>query len=354
MPLAITNYAESLRSWNGSTWRRAVTTLVLIALALAMTEALWLIVDRPVSSPLFLVAIAVTAWMCGFRFAVVSAVISGFLIDYFFIQPIYEFQGNRDEIVRLVVFVFEATVISWLIFKLKLADIQIRSKNLELRALTDHQQRLREEEQKRIAREVHDELGQSLTALKMNLHLLKSRFIKSCSASEIENGMDDLMGMTDSTIGTVRRIAGQLRPSLLDDFGLVSAVEWQTQEFERHTSIACEFIADCDSIDLGSERNTAIYRVVQEALTNVARHAEADKVKVQLSSLPTEVSVSIRDNGIGIDTSSHKAPSLGLIGMQERTRMIGGELEISGTGTSGTTVTLTVPCRMAITETAHK
>jgi signal transduction histidine kinase len=221
------------------------------------------------------------------------------------------------------------------------ADLQIRSKNLELRALTDHQQRLREDEQKRIAREVHDELGQSLTALKMNLHVLKGRFVKDRATSEIEENIDDLMQMTDSTIGTVRRIASELRPSLLDDFGLVSAVEWQTQEFERRTSTPCKFVADCESIDLGSERNTAIYRVVQEALTNVARHADADKVEVELLSGPSEVSVSIRDNGVGMDESTRKHPSLGLIGMQERSRMIGGELSISGT--SGTTITLTVP-----------
>src|SRR6478672_7193816 len=139
MPLVLTTFAESMRSWNTSFWRRAFTTIALIALALTLTEALWLIVDRPISSTLFLVAIAVTAWMCGFRFAIVSAVISGFLIDYFFIQPIYEFQGSRDEIVRLVVFVFEGSVVSLLVYKLKVADLQIRSKNLELRALTDHQ-----------------------------------------------------------------------------------------------------------------------------------------------------------------------------------------------------------------------
>src|SRR5436189_6213769 len=132
MPLVLTTFAESMRSWNTSFWRRAFTTIALIALALTLTEALWLIVDRPISSTLFLVAIAVTAWMCGFRFAIVSAVISGFLIDYCFIQPQYIFHGDRDELVRLIVFVFEGTAISWLIFKLKLADGQVRSKNLEL------------------------------------------------------------------------------------------------------------------------------------------------------------------------------------------------------------------------------
>jgi signal transduction histidine kinase len=336
---------DSERFWNQSLLSRGFVTIGLIVLALVVTEALWLLVDRPISSTLFLVAIAVTAWICGFRMAVVSTVIAGFLIDYCFIQPQYEFHGTRDEIVRLIVFIFEGTAISWLVRKLKLADEQIRSKNLELRALTDHQQRLREEEQKRIAREVHDELGQSLTGLKMNLHLLKTQAVDGSENSSIENRVDDLMQMTDSTIATVRRIAGELRPSLLDDFGLVSAVEWQTQEFERRTSIPCKFTSNCDSIDLGSERNTAMYRVVQEALTNVARHARAENVEVEFATDNSEVRVSIIDNGVGFDVSSRKSPSLGLIGMQERSRMIGGELQIAGSPASGTTVILKVPAK---------
>ena len=343
MSFVLTTLSDNWRSWNSSVWRRAVTTVGLIGLALGLTEALWLFADRPVSSPLFLVAIAVTAWVCGLRCGVISTVICGVVFDYFFVQPLHEFTGTWDEIIRLIIFVFEGTGISWLVQKLRMAEDEIRAKNLELRALTDHQQRLREEEQKRIAREVHDELGQSLTGLKMNLHLLKNRIASGGSTASLEDGIGDLMQMTDSTIGTVRRIASELRPSLLDDFGLVSAVEWQTQEFERRTSIPCTFTANCDSIDLGTERNTAIYRVVQEALTNAARHARADGVEVELTSGGSNVSVTIKDNGVGIDTSSRKSPSLGLIGMQERSRMIGGDLEISGSNTSGTTVTLTIP-----------
>jgi signal transduction histidine kinase len=337
---------EKWRSWNATLLRRAFTTVGLILLALTLTQAIWLIVDRPVSSPLFLVAIAVTAWICGLRYGIVSAVICGIVIDYFFFTPMFQFSGSRDEIVRLIVFVFEGAVISWLVERLRLAGETIRSKNLELRALTDHQQRLREEEQKRIAREVHDELGQSLTGLKMNMHLLKGQVnARDSESSSVEKSIDDLMQLTDSTITTVRRIASELRPSLLDDFGLVSAVEWQTQEFERRTSIPCSFASDCDSIDLGPDSNTAMYRVVQEALTNIARHADAASVSVDLATAASEVRISISDDGKGIDTSSRKAPSLGLIGMQERSRMIGGELHITGSPSKGTTVILTVPHR---------
>lgn len=335
---------KTVNSLTLSPWIRGFITFGLIAAALCVTEGLWLFVDRPISSTLFLVAISVTAWHCGFRYAVVSAVISGILIDFCFIQPQFEFHGDQDEISRLIVFVFEGTAISWLVRKLRLANEQIKSQNFELRALTDHQQRLREEEQRRIAREVHDELGQSLTGLKMNLHFLKGKVTDDISDRQsLENSIDDLMDMTDTTLTTVRRIARDLRPSLLDDFGLVSAVEWQLQEFERGTSIRCSFSTNCDSIDLGPESNTQMYRVVQEALTNIARHAKAQTVEVDFAANPHDIQVTIRDDGVGLDTSSHKAPSLGLIGMQERSRMIGGELEITGSPMMGTTVTLTVP-----------
>lgn len=340
-----TTFFENWRAWNKSLLRRSVTTFGLIILALAFAESLWLVADRPVSSPPFLVAIAVTAWVCGFRSSVVSAVICGVIIDYFFVQPFHEFTGSVDEMVRLIIFVFEGTVISWLVERLRRAGDEIRAKNLELRALTDYQQRVREEEQKRIAREVHDELGQSLTGLKMNMHLLKGQLAKARSDATIEGGIDDLMEMTDSTIATVRRIASELRPSLLDDFGLVSAVEWQTQEFERRTSIPCSFTANCDSVDLGPERNTAMYRVVQEALTNVARHANAGSVDVRLTSRASNVQISVQDDGVGIDPAASRARSLGLIGMQERSRMIGGDLEIDGSALNGTLVTLTVPLK---------
>jgi len=133
---------------------------------------------------------------------------------------------------------------------------------------------------------------------------------------------------------------------MLDDLGLVAALEWQTKEFERRTSIECLFTTDSESIDLGSERNTAMYRIVQEALTNVARHSEADKVSVDLNVDDHHVNVRVRDNGRGIEKAHFDSVSLGIVGMQERCRMIGGELKIDGSREKGTVVRLRIPVRV--------
>jgi len=323
---------------------RILLAIGFVALALALTQLLWLVVERPVSSPLFFMAIIFYAWVCGFRCGVLAAFLSGITIDYYFIQPIFEFTGARDEVVRLLIFFFEGVFLSWLIEKLRIVGDEVNTKNLELRALSDRQQQLREEEQKRIAREVHDELGQALTGIKMYIHLLR----KQVDAAEVgphvlSDGLGGLIEMTDDTIHTVRRIASELRPSLLDDFGLIPAMEWQVHEFSRRTSIACDYETNTEKADLGAERNNAVYRIVQEALTNVARHANANRVSVEISSHEDAFSVLIADNGRGISLLPNQPLSLGLIGMEERSRMIGGELEIESTPSVGTRVRLSVP-----------
>ena len=323
---------------------RILLAIGFVALALALTQLLWLVVERPVSSPLFFMAIIFSAWVCGFRCGVLAAFLSGITIDYYFIQPIFEFTGARDEVVRLLIFFFEGVFLSWLIEKLRIVGDEVNTKNLELRALSDRQQQLREEEQKRIAREVHDELGQALTGIKMYIHLLR----KQVDAAEVgphvlSDGLGGLIEMTDDTIHTVRRIASELRPSLLDDFGLIPAMEWQVHEFSRRTSIACDYETNTEKADLGAERNNAVYRIVQEALTNVARHANANRVSVEISSHEDAFSVLIADNGRGISLLPNQPLSLGLIGMEERSRMIGGELEIESTPSVGTRVRLSVP-----------
>jgi signal transduction histidine kinase len=322
---------------------RGIVTLSMIAAALGFTETLWLMVDRPVSSPLFLLAIVLTAWICGFRFGIFAAIVSGVVIDYLFVTAQAGFSGSRDELFRLLVFVLEGGVLAWLVERLRLAGEAINISNQQLQALTERQQNLREEEQKRIAREVHDELGQALTGLKMNIHLLKRRAQSIDENNSLADGLDDLMQQTDATIGTVRRIASELRPSLLDDFGLVAAIEWQTQEFARRTSIACEFKSASEIIDLGSEKNTAMYRIVQEALTNIARHAQASQAAVDLDTTENEVTIRISDNGVGISSFAGRGSSLGIIGMQERGRIIGAELTIDSPLTGGTSVNLRLP-----------
>jgi signal transduction histidine kinase len=336
--------ADNLNILNRTIVRRVGITTATVLIALALTEILWLLVDRPVSAPLFLVAIVLSTWLCGFRYGILASLLGGIAIDIFFVQPRFEFSGSRDEIVRLLIFLLEGIAVSWLVARLRQAGEEIRASQRKLQALTDYQQRLREDEQKRIALEVHDELGQALTGLKMRIHLMKGLGeTRDVSDESLTKGFDELMHMTDATIATVRRIASELRPSLLDDFGLVPALEWQTQEFERRTSIACEFIANSEAIDLGHDGNTAMYRIVQEALTNITRHANASKVKVDLDAKHDEVSLSIRDNGVGINEENPKGISLGIVGMQERSRMIGGELKIESSPANGTAVRLRIP-----------
>ena len=335
---------DNLNFLNKTAAHRWGVTIATVLIALALTEVLWLMVDRPVTAPLFLVAIVLTTWLCGFQYGAAAVLISGIVIDLCFVQPRFEFSASRDELMRLLIFVFEGTAISWLVARLRQAGEDIRTSHRKLTALTDYQQRLREDEQKRIAREVHDELGQALTSLKMRIHLLKTQSIPhEASDRALSKGFEDLMQITDETISTVRRIASELRPSILDDFGLVPAIEWQTQEFSRKTSIPCKFSTNCEDIDLGHERNTAMYRIVQEALTNVARHAKASKVTVGLDVMNNGASVYIQDDGVGMEERNRRGISFGIIGMQERSRMIGGELEIRSEPSNGTEINLRFP-----------
>ena len=326
--------------------RYGVATLFAV-LATVLTGGLWLIVDRPISAPLFLAAIVASTWLFGLRVGFYTSFICGISIDYYFVQPFYSFTFTEDEILRLTVFFGEAGLLSWLVDKLRIASDEIRASREELRELTKYQQTLRESEQKRIALEIHDELGQALTGLKMDVHFINRQIVSSDLGSSKRVVMDDLDGLSkkiDATIGTVRRISSDLRPSILDDFGLVAASEWQTQQFERNTEIECHFATEIEDIDLGAESNTVVFRILQEALTNVARHAEAKSVSVNLRKGDDGVVMTVADDGKGIDLKRLKPQtSLGIVGMRERTRSIGGKLDISNSFDGGTVVELRIP-----------
>jgi signal transduction histidine kinase len=209
----------------------------------------------------------------------------------------------------------------------------------ELRSLTARLESLREEERARIAREVHDELGGALTAIKMDLSRLARR-----PGRDVPAALADTIGLIDSTVQTVRRIATDLRPALLDDFGLVAAIEWQVEEFARRTGIPCEVELGVESVDLDQAAGTALFRVLQEALTNVARHAEATRVVVTLAQRPGALVLSLADNGRGFAVEAPaQTASLGLAGMRERVFSIAGEIDIQSAPGAGTTVTVTIP-----------
>ncbi|MBL7961307.1 PAS domain-containing protein, partial [bacterium] len=223
-----------------------------------------------------------------------------------------------------------------------LAENKIKQFNQQLRALTSHVESIREEERSNLAREIHDVLGQMLTAIKIDVNLLSTALAgKGYEAAHLE--FEDLQKIVDKTIQIVRNIATELRPPVLS-LGIVPAIEWQTREFEKRFHIPCDLQIDIPEIALEEKLSNTIFRTLQEALTNVLRHAKATRIKIQLTKAHAHLVLRIIDNGRGIENAEiENVKSLGLLGMKERALMIGGKLTIEGTHGSGTSVTLEVP-----------
>jgi len=222
----------------------------------------------------------------------------------------------------------------------KQAQALLDGSRVQLRRLATRLQSIREEERTRIAREVHDELGQMLTGLKFELSRLKS----GISATGLLEQLDSSLGLVDATIRTVQRIAADLRPSVLDDIGLRPAIEWQAHEFQRRTEIDCEMDLGSEGIVLDRDRSTAVFRILQEVLTNVARHADANRVEILLAESESDLTLEVSDDGKGIANSEiDNQGSLGLLGMRERAHDLGGDLQIRRADAGGTVVTLRLP-----------
>ena len=224
----------------------------------------------------------------------------------------------------------------------KKAEEEIKNTTEQLRLLTAHQQNIREEERAHIAREIHDELGQQLTVMKMDVSWLNKKF--ASTDEEVAKKTQELAKILDETVKTVRRIASELRPSLLDDLGLAAAIEWLLSEFEKRSGIKTEF-KDIDTVlSLPDTLKTGLFRIVQESLTNVARYAQASKVIITITQKEKQLILTIKDNGVGFDKEKIAAKkTLGILGMKERTMMMGGIYEIISVPGKGTTVTVNVP-----------
>jgi signal transduction histidine kinase len=224
----------------------------------------------------------------------------------------------------------------------KKKEKEIKKSQDRLRALSAHLQTVREEERASIAREIHDNLGQLLTGIKMDL----SWFLRHPypDLPKLQEKVKEINQLVDQTVETVRRISTELRPRILDDFGLVAALEWQAEEFSKKTGIPCLFRSNVRQLDLKSDRSIAVFRIFQEALTNVARHAEATKVEASLKKNAKGLVLTIQDNGRGIsgeEVANHY--SLGLVGMRERAIIFGGTVEFKGKKGKGTKVILSLP-----------
>lgn len=220
----------------------------------------------------------------------------------------------------------------------------LRSSRERLRALAAYLQSARENERSLIAREIHDELGSVLTGLKIDLSWLAARLPADQMAMlEKTRAMLKLVG---SIIQSVRRISTELRPGMLDDLGLVAAIEWQTQEFQARAGICCQFTSTLVDRKLDRELATAAFRIFQETLTNVARHAKATRVSIALGTKANSLILTVRDNGKGItEREIADRRSLGILGMRERALLLGGEVMISGLRGRGTTVTVAIPLK---------
>jgi signal transduction histidine kinase len=233
------------------------------------------------------------------------------------------------------------------------AEDQLRESHKQLRALSVYLQHVREEERTRIAREVHDELGQALTSCKLDVSWLAHHLPRS--QKELREKAKGLSAHIDSTIQTVRRISTELRPGILDHLGLVAALEWQANEFQLRTGIRCEVSTRLNDVRLDPELTTAFFRIFQETLTNVIRHAAATRVKVQLKEEDSRIILEVRDNGRGIQRDEISDPrSMGLLGMRERAALLGGDFVIRRMSAGqGTRARVAIPRRQRADDSAN-
>ena len=222
------------------------------------------------------------------------------------------------------------------------AEEALRESKEELRELALASHLVREQEKSRIARELHDELAQSLTALKMDVTWLRGHV--PAGDRSVSGKLDDIEALLDGTVAATRRISADLRPLMLDDLGLVPAVEWLVQKFTERHGIPCELDIGAPDLELHDPHASAVFRILQESLTNAARHARASRVEVSIDRSDGMVAVMVRDNGLGFSPQQPRKPgSFGLMGLRERAYLLGGEVNIASEPGRGTTIEVRIP-----------
>ena len=255
--------------------------------------------------------------------------------------------GARDELSHLAgVFDEMAAALQARIEREEQVMVSLEQSREQLRKLAAYQQEVREQERIRIAREIHDQFGQSLTILKMDLSWLK----KHCgdALSRVEGKMDAMGSIIDEALKTLHAVTSELRPVILDDFGLAAAIEWQIEEFGNRTGITCRMENTGPEPDLPKDQATALFRIFQEILTNIMRHAQADRVEVRLEERDESLVLEVRDNGRGIsDSEINDSKSFGLLGMRERLYPWNGRVVFEGRQGRGTAVTVYLPVGVA-------
>jgi len=224
----------------------------------------------------------------------------------------------------------------------KEAEQELMQSREELRELTAHAESVKEQERRLVARDIHDEIGSTLTGMKADLAWLKKRFAED---AEVMGKLTSMGELVDGAVQTANRIIQALRPGILD-YGIAPALEWQASDFSQRMGLEVAFETNAEDLALDIEQSTALFRVFQESLTNVAKYAKATKVETELFATPTSVTLEVRDNGVGLSEGAlAKTASFGIRGMMERVRALGGWLDINGAPGKGTTVMLSIPRR---------
>ena len=224
----------------------------------------------------------------------------------------------------------------------KRTEEKLKRSSKLLRELSTHLQSVREEERAVIAREIHDELGQVLTALKIQISLISNKLTDE--QVQLKQKISSLINLIDTSVESVQKISSQLRPGILDELGLIAAIEWQIEEFKKMMNVNCTVILPSDELQLDVNKSTAIFRIFQEALTNIVRHSNANKVHISLTTNQSNLYLEIKDNGKGISIDKIKDHhSLGIHGMKERAIVFGGSVYIEGIENKGTSVKVELP-----------
>ena len=255
--------------------------------------------------------------------------------NYWFASSHSLFSNSNGEVIGV-------QVVSHDITERKLIESQLIQTTTELRELTRHLVEVREKERTAIARDLHDDLGQKLTALNMDISWLKARI--GVQSRTVENKIKQMIQMMNNTIESVQKISFGLRPSILDDLGLIPAIEWQLTDFHRTSGISCNYSCSPNNITVGAGISLVVFRIIQEALTNIARHSGATEVGVKINLTKGILEILIKDNGSGIEKEKiDSSKSYGLIGMRERVILVSGEVTITGTQGKGTSVHVRIP-----------
>jgi signal transduction histidine kinase len=223
----------------------------------------------------------------------------------------------------------------------KLTEKRLGESYQELEKLTTHLEAVREDEQKRIARELHDEMGGVLAALNIKVSLMATH--PPTEMADLMTEVGSLENLVAAGIHALRKTVTELRPSLLDEAGLKLAIQSYVQEFGRNTEIKCDLRLPEEELTLDGNQSTAIFRIIQESLTNVAKHAKANRVSIVLSEWDASLILTVKDNGTGFDLNARKAKSFGLLGIRERAAMVGGNAQITSAVGKGTTVRVNLP-----------